>query len=158
MHQSLHHLVADAPWNDQEMLEQVRQQVLPAMQKHGPVVAWIIDDTAFPKQGKHSVGVARQYCGELGQSANCQAAVSWSVSTWNSSLPIAWRLYLPEGWFQFRALRIAPRRCGPESARYASRHLGISMEHSKVEIRWGSRRTNSHDLHKNVLFKQSVLL
>ena len=100
MHQSLHHLVADAPWNDQEMLEQVRQQVLPAMQKHGPVVAWIIDDTAFPKQGKHSVGVARQYCGELGQSANCQAAVSWSVSTWNSSLPIAWRLYLPEVWCQ----------------------------------------------------------
>jgi len=100
MHQSLHHLVADAPWDDQEMLEQVRQQVLPAMQKHGPVVAWIIDDTAFPKQGKHSVGVARQYCGELGKSANCQAAVSLSVSTWNSSLPIAWRLYLPEVWCQ----------------------------------------------------------
>jgi SRSO17 transposase len=100
MHQSLHHLVADAPWNDQEMLEQVRQQVLPAMQKHGPVVAWIIDDTGFPKQGKHSVGVARQYCGELGKSDNCQAAVSLSVSTWNSSLPIAWRLYLPEVWCQ----------------------------------------------------------
>ena len=99
-HQSLHHLVADAPWNDQEMLEQVRQQVLPAMEKHGPVVAWIIDDTGFPKQGKHSVGVARQYCGELGKQDNCQAAVSLSVSTWNSSLPIAWRLYLPEVWCQ----------------------------------------------------------
>jgi SRSO17 transposase len=47
MHQSLHHLVADAPWSDEEMLAQVRQQVLPAMQKHGPVVAWIVDDTAF---------------------------------------------------------------------------------------------------------------
>ena len=100
MHQSLHHLVADAPWNDQEMLEEVRQQVLPAMEKHGPVVAWIIDDTGFPKQGRHSVGVARQYCGELGKSDNCQAAVSLSVSTWNSSLPIAWRLYLPEAWCQ----------------------------------------------------------
>ena len=97
MHQSLHQLVADAPWNDQEMLERVRQQVLPAMQKHGSVVAWIIDDTGFPKQGKHSVGVARQYCGQLGKSDNCQAAVSLSVSTWNSSLPIAWQLYLPEG-------------------------------------------------------------
>ena len=100
MHQSLHHLVADAPWDDQEMLEQMRQQVLPAMQKQGPVVAWIIDDTGFPKQGKHSVGVARQYCGQLGKSDNCQAAVSLSVSTWNSSLPIAWRLYLPEVWCQ----------------------------------------------------------
>ena len=100
MHQSLHHLVADAPWNDQEMLEEVWQQVLPAMQKHGPVVAWIIDDTGFPKQGKHSVGVARQYCGPLGKSDNCQVAVSLSVSTWNSSLPIAWRLYLPEEWRQ----------------------------------------------------------
>src|ERR1700682_144175 len=62
VHQSLHHLVADAPWNDDEMLAEVRREVLPTMQKHGPVVAWIIDDTGFPKQGKHSVGVARQYC------------------------------------------------------------------------------------------------
>jgi SRSO17 transposase len=100
MHQSLHHLVADAPWDDEAMLEQVRQQVLPAMQKCGPVVAWIIDDTGFPKQGKHSVGVARQYCGQLGKSDNSQAAVSLSVSTWSSSLPIAWRLYLPEVWCQ----------------------------------------------------------
>jgi SRSO17 transposase len=59
MHQSLHHLVADAPWNDEEMLAAVRRYVLPTMQKHGEVVAWIVDDTGFPKQGKHSVGVAR---------------------------------------------------------------------------------------------------
>jgi SRSO17 transposase len=100
MHQSLHHLVATAPWNDEGMLEQVRQWVLPAMQKQGPVVAWIIDDTGFPKQGRHSVGVARQYCGQIGKQDNCQAAVSLSVSTWNSSLPVAWRLYLPEVWCQ----------------------------------------------------------
>ena len=68
MYQSLHHLVADAPWNDEEVLGQVRQQVLPAMQKNGPVVAWVVDDTGFPKQqGKHSVGVARQYCGQIGK-------------------------------------------------------------------------------------------
>jgi SRSO17 transposase len=100
MHQSLHHLVANAPWNDDTMLEQVRRQVLPAMQKDGPVVAWIVDDTGFPKQGKHSVGVARQYCGQLGKSDNCQTAVSLSVSTWGASLPIAWQLYLPEVWCQ----------------------------------------------------------
>lgn len=100
MHQSLHHLVADAPWSDEEMLAQVRRQVLPTIEKHGAVVAWIVDDTGFPKQGKHSVGVARQYCGQIGKQDNCQVAVSLSVSTWNSSLPIAWRLYLPELWCQ----------------------------------------------------------
>lgn len=104
-HQSLHHLVADAPWDDQEMLAEVRRQVLPTMEKHGPVVAWIVDDTGFPKQGKHSVGVARQYCGQVGKQENCQVAVSLSVSTWNASLPVAWRLYLPEVWSQ------DPARC-----------------------------------------------
>ena len=98
MHQSLHHLVADAPWDDQAMLAEVRRQVLPAIQKNGPVVAWIIDDTGFPKSGRHSVGVARQYCGQVGKQDNCQVAVSLSVSTWNASLPIAWRLYVPVVW------------------------------------------------------------
>ena len=100
MHQSLHHLVADAPWDDEVMLKQVKQQVLPVIQKNGPVVAWIVDDTGFPKQGKHSVGVARQYCGQIGKHDNCQAAVSLSVSSWGASLPVAWRLYLPETWCQ----------------------------------------------------------
>ena len=99
-HQSLHHLVAAAPWNDEEMLAQVRCHVLPTMEKHGPIEAWIVDDTGFPKRGKHSVGVARQYCGQIGKQDNCQVAVSLSVSTWGSSLPIAWRLYLPELWCQ----------------------------------------------------------
>jgi SRSO17 transposase len=98
MHQSLHHLVADAPWSDEELLAQIRSSVLPAMQPQGPVVAWIVDDTGFPKKGTHSVGVARQYCGQLGKQDNCQVAVSLSVATWNSSLPVAYRLYLPEEW------------------------------------------------------------
>src|SRR5471030_2411002 len=98
MHQSLHHLVADAPWSDEDMLAEVRRVVLPAMEKHGPVVAWIVDDTGFPKKGTHSVGVARQYCGQLGKQDNCRVAVSLSVATWSSSLPIDYRLYLPKEW------------------------------------------------------------
>jgi SRSO17 transposase len=98
MRQCLHHLVAKAPWNDEGMLEQVRQQVLPAMQKQGPVVAWIVDDTGFPKKGRHSVGVTRQYCGQVGKQENCRVAVSLSVATWSCSLPVAWRLYLPKEW------------------------------------------------------------
>lgn len=98
MRQSLHHLVAKAPWSDEVLLDQVRNQALPAMQKHGPVAAWIVDDTGFPKKGKHSVGVARQYCGQVGKQENCRVAVSLSVATWISSLPIAYRLYLPQEW------------------------------------------------------------
>lgn len=98
MRQSLHHLVAKAPWSDAVLLDQVRMQVLPAMQKHGPAVAWIVDDTGFPKKGTHSVGVARQYCGQVGKQDNCRVAVSLSVATWSSSLPIAYRLYLPKEW------------------------------------------------------------
>src|SRR5574341_2362135 len=97
-HQSLHHLVADAPWSDEAVLGSVRGQVLTAMQKQGPVVAWIVDDTGHPKKGTHSVGVARQYCGQLGKQDNCQVAVSLSVATWNSSLPVAYQLYLPQEW------------------------------------------------------------
>src|ERR1700680_2036882 len=96
--QSLHHLVAKAPWSDETVLEEVLKQVLPAMQKQGPVVAWIVDDTGFPKKGKHSVGAAHQYCGQLGKQENCRVAVSLSVATWSSSLPIAYRLYLPKEW------------------------------------------------------------
>lgn len=98
MHQSLHHVVADAPWSDEAVLRQVRNSVLPAMQKHGEVVCWIVDDTGFPKKGNHSVGVARQYCGQVGKQDNCRVAVSLSVATWSSSLPIAYHLYLPEVW------------------------------------------------------------
>jgi SRSO17 transposase len=96
--QSLHHLVAKAPWSDETLLEHVRKQVLPAMRKQGPVVAWIVDDTGFPKKGRHSVGVARQYCGQVGKQDNCRVAVSLSVATWNASLPVGYRLYLPKEW------------------------------------------------------------
>ena len=97
-HQSLHHVVAKAEWDDAALLRAVREQVLPAIERHGPVRYWIVDDTGFPKKGKHSVGVARQYCGELGKQDNCQVAVSLSVANDQASLPVAWRLYLPEAW------------------------------------------------------------
>jgi len=98
MHQSLHHLVADAPWNDEAVLDAALDFVLPAMLACGPVVAWVVDDTGFPKKGQHSVGVARQYCGEIGKQDNCRVAVSLSVTTETSSMPVAFGLYLPEVW------------------------------------------------------------
>jgi SRSO17 transposase len=131
MHQSLHHMVADAPWNDEEMLAQVRRAVLPAMRQHGPVVAWIVDDTGFPKRGTHSVGVARQYCGQIGKQDNCQVAVSLSVSTWSASLPIAWRLYLPEVWCEDSARR---QQVGvPEEIKFQTKPM-IALEQIRQAI------------------------
>jgi SRSO17 transposase len=104
-HQSLHHVVAKAEWDDAAVLGAVREQVLPAMERHGPVAYWIVDDTGFPKQGKHSVGVARQYCGQLGKQDSCQVAVSLSVANDHASLPVAYRLYLPETWAEDPARR-----------------------------------------------------
>ena len=76
----------------------MHEVVLPAIERAGPVEAWIIDDTGFPKQGRHSVGVARQHCGQLGKQDNCQVAVSLSLANRHASLPVAWRLDLPQEW------------------------------------------------------------
>ena len=97
-HQSLLHFVGNAPWSDGAVLAKVRELVLPAIERHGAIEAWIIDDTSFPKQGKHSVGVQRQYCGQLGKAANCQVAVSLSLANHHASLPVAYQLYLPKDW------------------------------------------------------------
>src|ERR1700759_255961 len=98
MHQSLHHVVADAPWSDEAVLAHVRTYALTALRQKGPVQAWIVEDTGFPKQGTHSVGVVRQYCGQVGKQENCRVAWSLPGSTNQASLPIAWRLYLPHEW------------------------------------------------------------
>src|SRR5260370_24020200 len=75
------------------------------MTRHSPIEAWIIDDTSFPKKGRHSVGVHHQYCGQLGKQANCQVAVTLSIANHHASLPIAYRLYLPRVWTNVRSRR-----------------------------------------------------
>src|SRR5512143_1248862 len=118
-HQSLHHFVAKAPWDETKLLASVRSFVLPIMQKVAPIRAWIVDDTGIPKKGKHSVGVARQYCGELGKQDNCQVAVTLSLANHAASLPVAYRLYLPEDWAEDRARR---RKAGvPAEVRFATK-------------------------------------
>ena len=98
-HQSLHHFVADAPWSDVALQGAVRDYLLERVQKRaGHPEAVLIDDTGMPKQGRHSVGVARQYCGQLGKQDNCQVAVSISIANEQYSLPVGYRLYLPEEW------------------------------------------------------------
>src|SRR5579863_9819458 len=104
-HQSLLHFVGEGRWSDERIFAKVREMVVPQMQRHGAIEAWIIDDTGFPKQGQHSVGVARQYCGQLGKQDNCQVAVSLSLANHHASLPVAYQLYLPEEWAQDHARR-----------------------------------------------------
>jgi SRSO17 transposase len=97
-HQSMHHFVANAPWDDQAVLAVARDWALTQLERHAPIGAWVVDDTGIPKKGSHSVGVAWQYCGALGKTANCQVAVSVSLANKTMSVPAAWRLYLPEAW------------------------------------------------------------
>jgi SRSO17 transposase len=132
-HQSLHHLVADAPWSDEDVLEAVRSYALPAMQTEGAIAAWIVDDTGFLKKGTHSVGVTRQYCGQVGKQENCRVAVSLSISTAAASLPIAWRLYLPEVWAKDKKRR---RAAGvPEEIAFATKPV-LALQ----QIRWAVER------------------
>src|SRR5918997_1287199 len=97
-HQSLLHFVANAPWSNERVLSRIQELTLPIIEGNGAIEAWIIDDTGFPKKGRHSVGVARQYCGQLGKRDNCQVAVTLSLANEHASLPVAYRLYLPEAW------------------------------------------------------------
>jgi SRSO17 transposase len=106
LHQSLHHFVAESPWSDEAVLGAVLGWVLPKMLHQPAALTFLIaDDSGMPKQGIHSVGVARQYCGQLGKTASCQVAVSLSIATAQASLPIKYRLYLPQAW------AIDPQRC-----------------------------------------------
>src|SRR5258707_4091962 len=104
-HQSLMHFVSVSPWSVEKLLAKVRALVLPAIERHGPIEAWIIDDTGFRKQGRHSVGAARQYLGEIGKQDNCQVAVSLSLANAWASLPAAFQLYLPKDWGEDAARR-----------------------------------------------------
>lgn len=94
--QSMSHFVANAPWSDVAMLRHSRQYAMPLFESEP--YSFILDDTGIPKKGKLSVGVAKQWCGVLGKQENCQVAVTLSIANERASLPIAYRLYLPEEW------------------------------------------------------------
>ena len=101
-HQSMHHFVSSAPWDWMPVLAVARDYALEQMERHAPVATWVVDDTAMPKKGVHSVAVARQYCGRLGKQDNCQVVVTVSMANSIMSVPCAYRLYLPEVWRQDR--------------------------------------------------------
>lgn len=132
-HQSLHHFVAKSAWSDEAVLAEVRSIIEPLLGLE-EACYWIIDDTGIPKQGKHSVGVARQYCGQLGKTENCQVAVSLSLASRKGSLPMAWRLYLPEEWTHDHARR---QKAGvPEDVEFATKNA-IALAQVKQALEAG---------------------
>jgi SRSO17 transposase len=100
--QALQQFVNQSPWSSQEVCACLARKV---EQEFVPEAYWLVDEVSFPKQGKHSVGVARQYCGALGKTANCQVAVTLDLGTEESSTPLDWALYLPEPWINDPARR-----------------------------------------------------
>jgi SRSO17 transposase len=99
----------DSPWDDHLVRREAARHAIRALQAQEPITAWIIDDTGFPKQGKHSVGVERQYSGTLGKVGNCQIGVSLTISTRHEHVPIDFALYMPESWTEDEARRAKAR-------------------------------------------------
>jgi len=120
-HQRLLHFALDAPWSDNDVRCEAARYALEAMTAHAhePVDSWIIDDTGFLKQGKHSVGVQRQYTGSAGKTTNCQIGVSLTVATRTEQVPIDFALYLPETWTEDRARRREARI--PDDIQFATK-------------------------------------
>src|ERR1700741_5119066 len=131
-HQRLLHFVANAPWSDEQMLAKVGKLVTPSLTRAGPIEAWIIDDTSFPKKGQHSVGVHHQYCGQLGKQANCQVAVTLSIANHHGSLPIAYQLYLPRAWTDDKSRRAEAHV--PRSIRFKTKPQ-IALEQIRAAVK-----------------------
>jgi SRSO17 transposase len=98
LHHAMYQFLANSPWPSSILVRKAVEYALGPVLGHGPIEAWILDDTTLPKCGTHSVGVARQYCGALGKVANCQDLVTLSLANHFASIPCAYRLYLPKKW------------------------------------------------------------
>src|SRR3954451_9936610 len=94
--QALQQFVNQSPWDEQKVVQRYRRVMAESLAS--PQGIFVIDDTGFPKQGKHSVGVQHQYCGQLGKQANCQVAVTVHYVSPQGHVPAALRLYLPKSW------------------------------------------------------------
>lgn len=131
-HQRLHHFALDSPWDDHAVRREAARYALEAMTAKLPVEAWIVDDTGFLKQGKHSVGVQRQYTGSAGKVCNCQVATSLVLATRTDQVPVDMALYLPKSWFDDDHRREKARI--PWNLRFATKpQLGLELIQRAVD-------------------------
>lgn len=125
-HQRVHKFISEDPWDDAALRLNVARYALGAMTERGEAVAWVLDDTGFLKQGTRSVGVQRQYTGSAGKTANCQVAVSLSITTADAHLPVDFDLFLPESWTSSPERREAAGI--PESVVFRTKHeIALAM-------------------------------
>ena len=129
--QALRQFVGQSPWAVEEVQRRLALKMVELLSE--PEV-WIIDETAFPKAGQHSVGVARQYCGTLGKVANCQVAVSLHGSSAQASCPILWRLYLPKEWWADTA-RAAEVKLPPGTPYRSKTELALEVKSDIEKLR-----------------------
>lgn len=126
MHQRLLHFLNDSPWSDVGVRLAAARYAVTAMSTSEPVDAWLVDDTGFLKQGKHSVGVQRQYTGSAGKITNCQIGVSLGLATASDHVPVDFELYLPRSWADDDARRREARI--PNDVRFRTKHeLALAM-------------------------------
>ena len=131
-HQRLLHFATDAKWKDQQLRTVASQYAIEAMTTREPIEVSIVDDTGFLKQGKHSVGVQRQYTGSAGKVTNCQVGVSLSVATRTEHVPIDFELYLPKSWTEDSARRREARI--PENVLFKTKlELALDMIRRAVD-------------------------
>lgn len=134
LHQRLGHFLTDSEWSDRGVRREAASYALSAMTGREPIEAWIVDDTGFLKQGKHSVGVQRQYTGSAGKVTNCQIGVSLSVTTRTEHLPIDFELYLPRSWTDDSERR-KEARIPPDLAFRTKPELALNMIDRAIEER-----------------------
>ena len=131
--EGLQHFITDSPWDDVPVRRRLARRMTAEIEPEG----WIVDDTGLPKDGRFSPGVAHQYCGALGKTANCQVLVSVNVASDRASCPLQWRLFLPQSWDQDEERRRRARI--PEDVRHVPKWQ-LALEIIDQLLEWGLER------------------
>jgi SRSO17 transposase len=131
--EGLQHFITDSPWDDVPVRRRLARRMSAEIEPEG----WIVDDTGLPKDGRFSPGVAHQYCGALGKTANCQVLVSVNAAGDRASCPLDWRLFLPASWDQDQQRRRRARI--PEALRHAPKWQ-LALEIIDQLLTWGLER------------------
>lgn len=131
--EGLQHFICDSPWDDEPVRRRLARRMTAEVEPEG----WIVDDTGLPKDGRFSPGVAHQYCGALGKTANCQVLVSVNAASDRASCPLGWRLFLPEAWDQDQERRRRARI--PEQLRHVPKWQ-LALEIIDQLLEWGLQR------------------